>query len=78
VSDMATTNGLSPGARKAWRVVVETNGISLTALMEAIGRLFMAEMAAGVDPWHLHPELISSAREIDAQRRRRPKDRRPS
>lgn len=55
---------LEVGTHQAYVAVSENEGVSITGLLEAIGRDLPAVIAA-------RPELIRQARKVDAIRRRR-------
>jgi hypothetical protein len=63
---------LSEAAHEAWTTLSEDNGVSTTAILEALGQELIDEIkengGSGVD---LRLDWIRAARRIDAQRRRR-------
>lgn len=67
---------LSRFAKIAWQRMAEDNGISTTGLMEAIGADFASAIHANGDSADgLNPRWVKAARRIDADRRRRGRDR---
>lgn len=62
---------LDVDTRDAWKHYAEENGVSETALIEAIGREIRQFINAGTDMMDVWPERIKVARRIDGQRRRR-------
>ena len=66
-----TTGNLSPTAHDGWRLFARSRGVSVTALMEAIGRRLgdLDQPEAKLPP--LLREAVAEAREIDDDRRRR-------
>jgi hypothetical protein len=61
---------LSDEAHQAWANFSEDNGVSVTALLEALGLELHAEMTA-IDADELRQPWVKTARRIDAERRRR-------
>jgi hypothetical protein len=61
---------LSDNAYEAWQLFATANGVSLTALLEALGLELEAELA-NVEPEDLRQAWVKMGRRIDAQRRRR-------
>lgn len=61
---------LSKGACDAWTELSENNGVSKTAVLEALGRELADELAHGgfAPEWE---GRVLDARKIDAERRRR-------
>jgi hypothetical protein len=66
---------LSLEAHSAWVTLSEANGVSVTALLEAIGLELEAEIAKA-DADEIRQALVKKARRIDAERRRRDRRRR--
>lgn len=61
---------LSPEAHEAWQVFAESNGVSVTGLLEALG-LDLRDELEDVEPDDLRQPWVKIARRIDANRRRR-------
>lgn len=61
---------LSERAHGAWGEFSETNGVSVTGLLEALG-LELADELEDAEPDDLRQTWVKIARRIDAQRRRR-------
>lgn len=62
---------VSPEAREGWRLFARSRGVSVTALLEALGPV-LAELDDPIDElpaWAR--DAVRQAREIDADRRRR-------
>jgi hypothetical protein len=76
---MAANNGspklalhayMSEGSHKAWAAFSDENGVSISALLESLGRELATEMAA-LDPEQVRPAWVRHARRVDAERRKR-------
>lgn len=61
---------LSEEAHSAWTHFAEENGVSVTGLLESLGRE-LAEELDGVDATEVRQPWIKRGRRIDAERRRR-------
>jgi len=62
---------LTVESHQAWQTFAEENGVSVTGLIEAIGRELTVEMQAADDPIDVRQDWVRRARRIDAERRRR-------
>lgn len=61
---------LSLEAHDSWRNFSDENGVSVSALLEALGLTLKAEMAVQ-DPLTIRQDWIRAGRRIDVARRRR-------
>jgi hypothetical protein len=70
---------LSEQAHQAWQTFAEENGVSVTGLIEVLGLTLSDEIdkavAAGGDAADVRKDWVKQGRKVDAQRRRRGKDR---
>lgn len=66
---------LSRPAHDGITIFATENGVSATALLEALGLEIAAEIEAGADPVEVRQDWVKAARKIDAARRRRGGDR---
>lgn len=63
---------LSEEAHAAWQQMAEENGVSVTGILEALGKELRQEIRDnGNDAEGVRRDLIKRARRIDAERRRR-------
>lgn len=61
---------LSPEAHAAWYRFSEGNGVSVTSLLESLGRELNDELK-DIEPDDLRQAWVKVSRRIDAERRRR-------
>jgi len=62
---------VTDSAYAAWKLYAEEAGVSVTALVEAIGQEWAAVAATGQNMADFRPELVSAARRIDVLNRQR-------
>lgn len=62
---------LSPDAHKAWETFAESNGVSITGLLESRGLDLMKLLAEADDPTDVDQDWVKAGRKVDASRRRR-------
>jgi len=67
---------VTDSAYAAWKLYAEVAGVSVTALVEAIGQEMAAASADGQNMADYRPELVLAARRIDALNRQRKGSRR--
>lgn len=58
-------------SHRAWQSFAEENGVSVTGLIEALGREIGDEVERVGDPTEVRQPWVKAARKIDADRRRR-------
>ena len=58
-------------AHEAWQMFATENGVSVTALLEALGLQLAQEMEKTGDACEVRQGLVKQARRVDADRRRR-------
>lgn len=61
---------LSVTSHAAWQAFSEENGVSVTGLLEALGRE-LADELEDIEPDDMRQTWVKKARRIDAERRRR-------
>jgi len=64
---------LSVDSHAAWQAFSEENGVSVTGLLEALGRELAAELE-DIEPDDMRQTWVKKARRIDAERRRRSRE----
>lgn len=62
---------ISKDAYEAWQTFARQRGVSMTALIEAIGQTLAVVIGQGIELPEMGEGIVAQAREIDAENRRR-------